>query len=91
MCENALHIYCAHGAGTREGGSHKGFGLGMIGDLWACGLGVMAEDTPNEFGRVASGGGFAFFSAWNIDAFSGREQVRRTHTYCLLSHSPIQV
>ena len=76
---------------TREGGSHKGFGLGMISDLWACGLGVTATDTPNEFGRMSSGNGFGFFSAWNIEGFTARE-VGQDPTYFsaqLCSHGPL--
>ena len=42
--------------GTREGGAHKGFGLAMIGDLWANALGVSSTDKENEDGRVSSGG-----------------------------------
>ena len=63
--------------GTRENGSHKGFGLGMVADLWACGLGVVPEDTAGADGRLNNGDGFAggmfaFFSAWDISKFTVR-------------------
>jgi L-2-hydroxycarboxylate dehydrogenase (NAD+) len=62
--------------GTREGGAHKGFGLAMIGDLWANALGVNEQDTADAAGRVSSGGA-GIFCAWNIEAFTDREDYDR--------------
>ena len=62
--------------GTREGGAHKGFGLAMIGDLWANALGVIRADKPSADGRVSSGGA-GIFCAWNIEAFTDREDYDR--------------
>ena len=62
--------------GTREGGAHKGFGLAMIGDLWANALGVSGEDKPDRDGRVSSGGA-GIFCAWNIESFTDRADYDR--------------
>eukprot|EP01052_Picozoa_sp_SAG31_P049678 SAG31_NODE_10990_length_1075_cov_1.350410_1_plen_223_part_00 len=63
--------------GTRESGSHKGFGLAMIGDLWANALGVVAADVANADGRVSTGGGGGFFCAWDIGKFTDRDEYDR--------------
>jgi len=61
--------------GTRENGSHKGYGMGVVADLFFNGLSTQAEDEPDERGRLTAGGGF--FAAFDIEHFTDREQYDR--------------